>query len=64
MNLSQTHVNKILAQLTKPNLALVKMVEVAMASSDVAARNDGSQRRHRSAVWSQTTEPLSLGFAA
>src|SRR5208282_361283 len=38
--------------------------EVAMASNDVAARNHGSQRRHRSAVSSQTTEPLSLGFAA
>lgn len=50
--------------LAKHNLALVKMVEVAMASSDVAARNQGSQRRHRSAVWSRTTEPLSLGFAA
>jgi hypothetical protein len=33
--------------LTKPYLALVKMVKVAVASSDVAARTHGSQRRHR-----------------
>jgi hypothetical protein len=33
--------------LTKHSLALVKMADVAMASSDVAARNHGSQRRHR-----------------
>jgi hypothetical protein len=52
MNLFPVRVNKILARLTRPNLALVKMVEVAMASSDVAARNQGSQWRHRSVVWS------------